>query len=295
MEGDLAVKVFGVLHAAFFDAQGKPIPFFLREKANTQSDPLDEHISELITGAIKGVECFKAGSITSPDLAILDSSVLQGTWKESDLQDLNKALAIEVKKVERGRNGVVARATGMDYNSTPPSSHVYLYDKNDRAFMVRCFYLFVSTEAAADKKNTIVTALTLCDGAALNTDVDLYKQIVAPRDKQTDVGSYGEGAIRNRPMLIFPNPLGVDWLDRTPSLIHPAPDLERVDGRLRRICTIKRTLAGTDGKEFNTFYCYQDSDLSTYKGAAEVTDPFPTPKERQQGRRGKFRVPVEIQ
>lgn len=293
MAGDLAVKVFETLHAAFFNAKGKSIPFFLREKANTQSDPLDEHISELITGAIKGVECVKAGSITSPDLAVLDSSVLKGAWKESDLQDLNKVLAIEVKKVERGENGVVARATGMDYNSTPPSSHVYLYDKNDKAFMVRCFYLFVSTEAAADGKNTIVTALTLCDGAALNSDVDLYKQIVAPRDKETGVGSYGEGAIRNRPMVIFPNPLGVDWLNRTPSLIHPSANLAEVNDRLHQVATIKRTLAGTEGKKHNTFYCYQNREHATR--VAEVTDPFPTPRERQQGKRGKFRVPVEVQ
>lgn len=292
MPEDLAVKVFLTLHASFFDEYGNPIPFYLRDKANTQDDPLDEHIVELLRNGIPQVECYKAGAITSPDIAILDRSLVNGTWFESELQDLNKVLAIEVKKVERESNGVVARATGMDYNSTPPSSLVYLYDKNDRAFMVRCFYLFVCAEVAPDGENTIVTALTLCDGAALNTDVELYKQIVAPREKSLGVGSYGEGAIRSRPMVIFPNPLGTSWLSRTSALIHPSADLEKYNNQLRLVCMINRTLV--ESGQVNRFYCYQHRGMQECSAPTEVTDPFPTPKTRQQGQRGRFRVPIEV-
>lgn len=291
MPADLAVKVFRALHTAFFQTNGFPIPFFLRDKAQTQSDPLDEYISHVVLEQIAGVECIKAGSLTSPDLLVLDTSLLTGAWLQRQLDNINVALAIEVKKVQQDPNGKVARATGMDYNSTPPSSHVYVYDRSDKPFMVRCFYLFIST--VAQNGQIVVTAMALCDGAALNTDVDLYKSIVQPREKELDLGSYGDGAIRSRPMMIFPNPLGVDFLRQTPSLIHQSATLEQADGQLKRVCTIKRTLPKNKGR-YHTFYCYQDRRLAQYTGVREVTDPFPLPERRQQGRRGKLRAPTDL-
>ncbi len=46
---DLTVEAFFLLRNKFFDAKGNPVSFPLRDKRNTQDDPLDEHISEIPT------------------------------------------------------------------------------------------------------------------------------------------------------------------------------------------------------------------------------------------------------
>jgi len=82
---------------------------------------------------------------------------------------------------------------------------------------VRGFYLFVCTENAPDNiRELVLTAMCLVDGNVINEDFDLYLSITGEREKELGLGSYGDGANRNRPMLIFSNPLGIRELDRHP-------------------------------------------------------------------------------
>jgi hypothetical protein len=47
-KSDLAVETFLLLRNTFFDKKRKPLSFPLRDKRNTQDDPLDEYISEIL-------------------------------------------------------------------------------------------------------------------------------------------------------------------------------------------------------------------------------------------------------
>jgi hypothetical protein len=44
---DLTIKAFTILREHFFDQTGTPKPFPLREKRNTQDNPLDEYICDV--------------------------------------------------------------------------------------------------------------------------------------------------------------------------------------------------------------------------------------------------------
>ena len=58
-----------------------------------------------------------------------------------------------------------------------------------------------------------VSAMTLYDSSILNDDFDLYSEW--GHEKEINLGTYGDGANRNRPMLIFSNPLGpIFWMDK---------------------------------------------------------------------------------
>jgi hypothetical protein len=47
-KSDLSVETFLLLRHKFFDAKGHPVSFPLCDKRNTQDDPLDEYISEIL-------------------------------------------------------------------------------------------------------------------------------------------------------------------------------------------------------------------------------------------------------
>ncbi len=116
---DIAVEVFLRLRSTFFDQAGEAVPFALRAKENTQDDPFDEHLATSVLTGIAGVTCVKApGALTTPDLVLFRPSLCKDARTE-DLQDaLDRIVAIEVKKLERGSGGKVARSTGLDYNTT---------------------------------------------------------------------------------------------------------------------------------------------------------------------------------
>ena len=53
--------------------------------------------------------------------------------------------------------------------------------------------------------------------------------LAGERTKEIGLGTYGDGANRNRPMVIFANPLGSDVLDRKITLVHERRDLADAD------------------------------------------------------------------
>lgn len=292
---DLATATFLALRDAFFDDGVKPKTYRLRDKRNTQDDPFDEHIHELLSACFPtGTLCAKAsGPLITPDLVILRPKLCNGVPRPTLRGDPSRIVGIEVKKLERQSGGSVARASGMDYNTTPPCGTVRVYDRRSQPLDIKSFYLFVCQEAASKQGGRYsLTALALCDGDLLNADFDLYLSIVGERAKRTGLGTYGDGADRERPMLIFANPLGVEALDHQVTLVHRRDDLEKETPTLRRVGFIRRSVV--EGKPA-TFHCYRaKSDVLKGQGPLELVDPFPAPKRTEKTQpRGRFRVEVE--
>ena len=154
---------------------------------------------------------------------------------------------------------------------------------------IRGFYLFVCQEPAENRPGYYrMTALALCDGNLLNQDFKLYLEITGLREKQTGLGTYGEGSNRNRPMVLFTNPLGSDLFDRQVTLVSMEGYLDSHHQELNQVGVIKRTIAGK--KSRRTFYCYrvEDNDRSE---KFSVLDPFRKPRSSSKtSQRGRFKV-----
>jgi len=116
---DLVTEAFLLLHDTFFDNSGRPKSFHLRDKRNTQDDPLDEYIVNILVNGLKDAVCQKSsGPLISPDLTIYRPNLCESVSQEILKVDTARIVAIEVKKLERSAKGEVGRPTGMDYNTT---------------------------------------------------------------------------------------------------------------------------------------------------------------------------------
>ena len=292
---DLTIDAFLILRDAFFDGLGHSKPFLLRDKANTQDDPLDEYIAALLEERLRDATCQKSsGPLISPDMVIYRPDECANTPRNVLRNDVSRIVAIEVKKVERQRSGQVARSTGMDYNTTPPCGTARVYDISDRALDIRAFYLFVCTEKSDDSE-MILTALALCDGNALNADFQLYLDITGLRTKGLGLGTYADGVNRNRPMLIFANPLGAPQLDHAATLITNV-DLSDANSRLGMVYHIGRMIP--EGGRLGMFYAYRNPlDIPPEWEVQRLLDPFPKPVRRVEvtQSRGRFRLPLRPQ
>lgn len=289
---DLTTESFLILRKSFFTEGPKPRPFRLRDKRNTQDDPLDEYIHRLLSNQIPtDVDCLKApGPLITPDLVVLRPEVCKGATKATLAVNLTHIVAIEVKKLERTKNGAIARPSGMDYNTTPPCGTVRVYDSGGASLDIRGYYLFVCQEAVRGQAGKYqLSASVLCDGNLLNEDFNYYLSIVGERVKEIGLGTYGNGANRARPMLIFSNPLSSTQLDHSVTLIHFRDDLEKDVPQLRKVGIIKRTVQQGGTK---TFYCYRlADDVPEDYRYFELLDPFPLPTRTVKTQpRGRFRL-----
>jgi hypothetical protein len=291
---DLPAAVFLVLRNEFFLAGAAPKPYRLRDKRNTQDDPFDEHVQDVLSHQLPNdtYALPAPGPLITPDLVVLRPEDCEASRRADLRSDPARIVGIEVKKLERQKGGAVARASGMDYNTTPPCGTVRVYDRDARALDIKGFYLFVCQEPTQDSPPQYqLSALVLCDGDMLNADFDLYLSIVGERTKRTGLGSYKDGADRNRPMLIFANPLGTPLLNRHATLVHARDDLQTQFPTLSRIGIIRRTIPGVGSA---AFYCYRiAADVPAGHVPFDVVDPFPTPErtDRTQAR-GRFRVEI---
>ncbi len=129
----------------------------------------------------------------------------------------------------------------------------------------------------------------MCDGNLLNEDFDYYLSIVGERVKEIGLGTYGNGANRTRPMLIFSNPLSAVQLDHSVTFIHSRDDMEREAAQLRKVGIIKRTAQQGGTK---AFYCYRlADDVPGDHKQFELLDPFPLPARTEKTQpRGRFRL-----
>ena len=117
---DLTLEAFTILREHFFDQDGAPKPFPLREKRNTQDNPLDEYICGMLRNHLQDSECVPApGPLINPDLVLLRPDRCNSVHRAALRDDLTRIVGVEVKKLERTKSGSVARRSGLDYN-TPP-------------------------------------------------------------------------------------------------------------------------------------------------------------------------------
>lgn len=293
---DLISAAFLTLRSRFFDSKGQPLPFGLRDKLNTQDDPFDEFLATEVFTDLPAISCVKAsGPLITPDMVLHRPMCLKSAKIGELVTDVDQIVAIEVKKLERTTQGSVARASGLDYNTTPPSGQVRVYDAAGNAVHIRSFYLFVCLEAdPAQFTRRICTALTLVDGDILNADFELYLKVTGEREKWIGLGTYGDGTDRARPMLIFANPLGAREFDYKATLVRSESNLASADSRLRLIYQIERTVSDN---EVRRFYCYcLASDSSADETVTVLRDPFPIPDRDTRTRpRGRFRLPFRIE
>ena len=292
---DLMVESFLVLRTTFFAAGMMALTYRLRDKRNTQDDPLDEYIHTLLAEQLPtDTTCVKApGPLITPDIVIMRPQACNSSSRTELAIDLARIVGLEVKKLERSRGGAIARASGMDYNTTPPCGTVRIYDRNSTALDIRGFYLFVCQEVVPGQQGYYrLSALALCDGNLLNADFAYYLSIVGQRTKTVGLGTYGDGANRSRPMLLFANPLGTAALDYNVTLVHSRDDLAHEFPQLRHIGCLRRTvpLIGV-----HTFHCYRvQQDVPADHVAFDLLDPFPTPSRTEHTQpRGRFRINLQ--
>jgi len=137
--GDLTLECFKIL-AKHFKTKNEPTLFQLGRKSNIQDDPFDTYVFNVLKNGLekKGIKCIPPrGPLISPDLVLINPRMFSRKWSEDTkcLTDLNTIVAIEIKKVERTSDGKIARATGIDFNTTPPCGtvriYVQTYDRKD--------------------------------------------------------------------------------------------------------------------------------------------------------------------
>ena len=297
LQTDLSVEAFLTLRDHFCGADSVPIPYLLEDKLNTQDDPLDRYICAILgTNLREGIEVVKArGPLITPDMVVYRPHLCNQQSKAELRVDSTCILGLEVKKLERQDSGGVARASGMDYNTTPPCGIVRVYDGSNGVLDIRGFCLFVCQEPVLGEARTYrLTALALCDGNLLNEDFDYYISIIGQRTKEIGLGTFGDGANRVRPMIIFSNPLGVSFLDHQSTMIHSRDDLEAQHPTLRYIGTIERTVPAQTDFGVRVFHCYRDSrDVPEDAELLDVRDPFPTPRRTDRTiPRGRFVIGI---
>jgi len=99
---DLTLEAFTILREHFFDQNGSPKPFSLREKRNTQDNPLDEYICGVLRDHLQDSECVPApGPLINPDLVLLRPDRCNGVSRAALRDDLTRVVGVEVKKLER--------------------------------------------------------------------------------------------------------------------------------------------------------------------------------------------------
>jgi hypothetical protein len=198
----------------------------------------------------------------------------------------------EEARKNSAREGCKRLWHGLQHHS--PCGTVRVYDQQGYAIDIRGFYLFVCQEPIRREHGLFrLSALVLCDGNLLNADFEFYVSIVGERTKGIGIGTFGDGANRVRPMLIFANSLGLSQLDHMVTLIHSRSDLANEVPQLTRVGCIQRT---TPRGDIHVFYCYRlPHDIRAGDTYFTLLDPFPSPTrtERTQAR-GRFRIDLRL-
>ncbi|MFD6620067.1 hypothetical protein ACFWFB_33025, partial [Streptomyces albidoflavus] len=193
---DLPGLAFIILSERFFDEAGKPVPFHLRDKRNTQDDPFDEYVADILKDKFQDDTLVLRADkpLVSPDVVVARPEEYHLLESGGADYDTRAIFGLEVKKVDLGKNGKPARASGLDYNSTPPCETIRVYSATGSALRIPSYYLFVTLAEGVDAGTVYVHSLVLVTGAALNKDVVLYERITGTRKKQIGLGTYGDGA-----------------------------------------------------------------------------------------------------
>lgn len=292
---DLAAAAFATLASTFFDEDGVPVPFALRDKLNTQDDPFDEFVGQVLDRQLPDeIKVITSGKpLVSPDLVVARPEESRLLIRGGTDLDSRRIAAIEVKKVNADVSGRAARGSGIDYNSTPPCQTVKVEAADGSLLRIPAFYLFVVLAPLDDQQ--VVKTLALVSGAVLNRDTDLYDAAVGQRQKRIGLGSYRDGLDRQRPMFVFANPLGWDWLAGTATLIHSDPTLEDEQPMERVREVVRLEFVGhelADESVPHSFWCYRLRNMNHGATEPTATEPFPRPAKRSANTtpRGRFQI-----
>lgn len=189
----LVPKVFYKLCKHFFLEDGHKHRFKLPEKISVVSDPFVEYISKNVWKNIKygdeKVEIIVAPPHVSPDIVFYTGNI-------------DNVFGLEVKTTKQ-------ISGDMNFNSTPPCGQVVV-EINDKETIIPCFYLVVQLEEIENEYE--IGKMAMIDGDFINKDFNLYKEATGIREKRIDLGTYGDGMDRQRPMFVFPNPLGINGI-----------------------------------------------------------------------------------
>ncbi len=200
MSSLLLPRIFYKICKHFFAEGGEKLKFSLDNKTTVVSDPFVEYLDNNV---IRGIKSTKGSEIKytvapphlSPDLVFFEEEVLEDSINPLEL------FGIEVK-TSKSKSG------DINFNSTPPCGKVVV-DVNGKDEIIPCYYLFVHLTPLEEENMFEIGSMMLIDGDFINSDFDLYLEATGVREKRIDLGSYGDGMDRQRPMFVFPNPLGI--------------------------------------------------------------------------------------
>lgn len=187
---DFIPKVFYTLCKHFFTENGTKNSFKLESKSTVVSDPFVEYLDEKVLSKLKEIKYTVAPPHISPDLAFYESN-----------KNPENIFGIEVK-TSKSKSG------DINFNSTPPCGKIII-EIDDKEEIVSSYYLFVQLTSLEEENTFEIGTMMLIDGDFINSDFDLYLEATGIREKRIDLGSYGDGMDRQRPMFVFPNPLGI--------------------------------------------------------------------------------------
>jgi hypothetical protein len=202
------------------------------------------------------------------------------------------AAAVEVKKLQPKSGGGVGRASGMDYNSTPPTPVARIGVAGSLAVLAMpATYVFAIVDTRADDLQ--VRGLVMCVGSVLDASEGEYLRAAQTRKKRIGLGSYGDGMDRVRPMFVYPNPLSASDFSSSATLISDRADLVEEYPQLARLGTLERTLHGVDaaGSVEFTYYYSVAAEADARRGG-DLVDPFRAVADRFESTaaRGRFEV-----
>jgi hypothetical protein len=293
---DLPAAAFLALTQSLFDRNGRPVPFALRGKGEVQDDPFDTHVADILESSLPSeLRVLRAGKpLVSPDIVLARPEEYRLLANGGADFDTRSIVAIEVKKVSPDKKtGLPARGSGMDYNSTPPCETVRLYSPRNEEILVPSFYFFALLGQSERSGEVYVESMALVAGSALSKDTDLYDRITGRRKKAIGLGTYGDGADRQRPMLVFANPLGWPWMQGQATLISERDDLDKEFPTLAYVRSMTRSWKPSEGMEAKEerFHCYRVAALDS-SVEEPAHNPFPTPTKRTErtAQRGRFKI-----
>lgn len=197
MSSIILPRVFYKICNHFFSEDGGKLKFCINNKSTVVSDPFVEYLSGVVLKKIKSIEGEEITHVVasphlSPDLVFFEAKDSKGITM----------FGVEVKTSK-------TKSGDINFNSTPPCGKVVV-DFNGREKIIPCYYLFVHVTPVENEENMFeIGSMMLVDGDFINSDFELYLEATGIREKKIDLGSYGDGMDRQRPMFVFPNPLGI--------------------------------------------------------------------------------------
>jgi hypothetical protein len=307
---DLLAAAFVVLARAFFESGSglahprgqSPLP----PKANTQDDPFDVRVGELLDAGLTSVRgrpteiARAAGPLISPDLVAVDRrdalAALTGPPTPLPEQPVPWALALEVKKLNWKQGATVVRSGGLDYNSTPPTPVARVVAPGlHESLPLPASYLFAILKPDSVGRGFLITGMVMCSGSALDASDVEYLRATGSRNKRINLGSYGDGMDRVRPMYVFPNPLSVQGWSTTATLISERPDLETEYPQLRRLGSIERTVIAPPAPTRRFSYYRLDAHVLDGVAPIDLVDPFQRVATRTEATAGRGRFVLRLQ